>query len=787
VEGIQINMTFKNRHLKTSRFITLSLMAWFGRISSIHAETNGVDYALFKDPPAEYRGICWMGFNLSNLSEDGIVERVRSSAQSGSWGSFLLGPGGGPTTGLSEAYLRGSGREPSTQGVTYLSEEFFRLYRAAIEEGLKNGFPLSTLYDEWNYPSGIVGGQFYSRYPELAAKSIELAEKNVTGPAKAELAIPAGAYVGAVMMNRDTRERIDVSDRKTDKNVLKCRVPKGEWKIMAFYLNDAFRPASQKGGFVDYLDRGAVAKYIELNFDPYDAHLKEFFGTVIKRTMYDEPAMHLMDGRMWTFGFNREFTKKRGYSPMTLYPALWYDIGPETAAARNALFGFNAELFAENYIGQLAEWCGARGIKLGGHLDQEEARNPVAISGDLMKAFEHQHVPGHDDIYFPGRSLVSYKIVASAAYNYDRPECFAETYAAYRLMTPVIWMRAALDQFAMGINVQLGTRPRETGPEMDRLVGRMGYLLRGGRHVADVAVLYPIAALQAAYAFASPPTSSRRGSSPGFYYALEGGILPPEIDYMDLGEMLYRALRVDYTYLHPEVLVGRCSVEKQALVLNNKENREEFRVLILPGGETLSADAAKKVLEFYRGGGTIIATRKLPSRSAEFGRDKEVREMSAEVFGISNDNPMTAEISIVVDDFKSYFMNRNHSGGRGYFLPQPDIQILNSVLKEADPVRDVDIQETPMGPLKTGTNYEGALTYIHKVKENRDIYFFSNSTNNPIDAKVVLRGDKNLAIWNPHTGERQNAEVSKSETAGQPVTTVRLVLPPVRSTFFVQE
>ena len=55
----------------------------------------------------------------------------------------------------------------------------------------------------------------------------------------------------------------------------------------------------------------------------------------------------------------------------------------------------------------MAEWCAKHGINLGGHLDQEEARNPVAINGDLMKAFKYQQVPGHDDIYYPGRSNVS--------------------------------------------------------------------------------------------------------------------------------------------------------------------------------------------------------------------------------------------------------------------------------------------------------------------------------------------------------------------------------------------
>ena len=122
-------------------------------------------------------------------------------------------------------------------------------------------------------------------------------------------------------------------------------------------------------------------------------------------------------------------------------------------------------------------------------------------------------------------------------------------------------------------------------------------------------------------------------------YAREGGVVPPEIDYMDVGEMLYRALRVDYTYLHPEVLEGRCLIDKQKLVLNNKENREEYSVLIVPGGDTLSVAAAAKIKEFYDKGGVVISTSKLPTKSAEFGRDKEIQKMVADVFGLPVDDP----------------------------------------------------------------------------------------------------------------------------------------------------
>jgi len=728
----------------------------------------------FKNPPATFRGIRWMGFGGNNLSDSSIVRSLRNSANAKTWGTVMLGPGGGPTTGLSDEYLKASHRPVSTQGVAYLSEEYFHIYKTALDEAQKLHFPIETLYDEWNYPSGIVGGYFNSKYPKDCEKSIDLAEKNVTGPATGVVNMPAdGIYIGAVMMNMDTYQRVDVSSKKKG-NAVNVTVPKGNWKVMLFYLNSTFRPQSQKGGAVDYLDKDAVAKYIHLNFDPYYDHLKEYFGTSIKRTFYDEPSMHLVDGRMWTASFNAGFKKQYGYDPMTLYPAMWYNIGPTTAAARNALFGYHAQLYSDNYIGQVAAWDEAHGIKMAGHLDQEEARNPVAINGDMMKVFKHQQIPSHDDIYYTGRSNSSYKIITSAAYNYDRPECMAETYAAYRTINQTITMKTALDQFTMGVNIQLGGNNKT--PAIDDFVGRSCYLMRGGRHAADIGIIYPINSLQSAYSFSGPVEA--RGSS-GFYYSLEGGIVPPETDYMDLGELLFRAMRIDYTYVHPEVLVEKGLVQNHELVLNNKINREQYKVLMMPGGDTFSAEAAKKLLEFYRGGGTVIATSKLPTKSAEFNRDKEIRAMVYEVFGITDNNPMTAEVNIMADDFNSYFRNRNTTGGRGYFIPRLDHKMLGMVLKESLPAKDVDIQLPVNFPFKTLTDYDGSLTYTHKVKDGRDIYYFSNSTDKPIDTKVVFRGAKNLELWDPQTGETKKAEFTKADVGGQTVTTAKLVIPAV--------
>jgi hypothetical protein len=157
------------------------------------------------------------------------------------------------------------------------------------------------------------------------------------------------------------------------------------------------------------------------------------------------------------------------------------------------------------------------------------------------------------------------------------------------------------------------------------------------------------------------------------------------------------------------------------------------------------------------------------------------------VFGLPAYGPMTAAIRAFTDDFKTFFAHPNPAGGKAYFVPRPEPKMVDAVLKEALPVRDVDVRAPWLWPVPMNRDYAGALTYIHKVKSGRDIYFFANSTDATVDATVVLRGHKNLALWDPHTGLRKKADTAASEAASQPVTTTHLTLEPVKSVFYVQE
>jgi hypothetical protein len=752
-------------------------------------KSKHIDKQDFTNPPKEYRQHAWLTYDLSHATKESLIRQIQQWAEQDLTGGFYLGLGGGNTTGLSDEYLKGSKREPSNEGLIFLSDAYFDLYAKAIDAGLKYGNPPLVFYDEVGYPSGMAGGFLYSKYPQHAAKSLEKVEQDIVGPSSIGMQIPQGITVGAVRMNLETKELVDVSDHIDNSHHLQCEVPEGRWKVMGFYLDPkASLGQGRKSGYVDYLDNEAVQAYIDLCYQAHYDHLKKYFGTILKITHYDEPAMHISRGRAWTPRFNEKFEQEYGYNPMKYYPALWYDIGPNTGSIRNALWGFRTKLFIESYIKQHDDWCRAHNIMFSGHVDQEEIDNPVPVTGDLMLMFKYQQVPAIDDIWWWGRTNRAYKIISSSAYNWDKPFIMVETYAAYREnMSPEIVYKVAMDQAAMGANFQVGALPRDKTPESDRFIGRLCYMLQHGRHVADVAILYPIASMQAAYRFGQWNDDVHNSNYMAVSYAREGGIVPAETDYIELGELIFRGLRQDFTFLHPEVLQTRCIIKDKHLILDNEINCEQYSVLIIPGSRVLSIETVRKIKAFYEAGGTVIATKILAEKSAEKGKDQEVKQIIRQIFGLPDDGPMTAEFHRRLDEFMVHFINRNEAGGHAYFLPDYTPQMIKAIMEETVPVWDVAIQE-PVWPVKIGRLYDGSLTYIHKVKDNRNIYFFSNSSDKLVDTKVKVRGSLDLSIWNPMNGEISTAEeIHTKNDDGIELTEIQLKLEPTTALFFVED
>lgn len=651
----------------------------------------------------------------------------------------------------------------------FMSPEFLDQYKIAVEKAASIGMKL-CLYDEYWFPSGSAGGLLAGKYPQALSKRLDMLAVDVIGPKEVSQALPGGVFMGAVAMEMESKRRLNITSSVKD-GALAWNVPAGTWKVMIFTC-----VADGGAGLVDYLDPDAVKRFIELTYQAYYDKFPAHFGTTIDSAFYDEPAMyHVKGGRAWTAAFNDKFKAQYGRDPLVDYPALWFDIGPDTDSARNALFGFRSELYTRGFPKTVNDWCRDHKIQLTGHVDQEELVNPViGQAGDLIKAFKYQDIPAIDQVFAYGRASRAYKVVSSAAYNYDRPLVLTECYGGINRMPVANLYKEAMDQFAKGINVmvphavwydqdkiifQPDLSPSSPAfgqhlSEFNRYIGRLQRMLQGGRHVADIAVLYPIATLQAGSWF-----------GPGNPY--DGCVQIPDADYMTVGELLALRVRRDFTFLHPEVLDEKCAVSGAEIRLGNKVNAEQYKVFVLPASRVINLSTVRKIKQFYDNGGKVIATTRLPEVAAEPGGDGEVRTVIAAMFGTN-----------ALSHSGSPCVATNSSGGKAYLVPATGPAALKAALDDALPCGDVRFE--------SDLDVRGGnLSYIHKVVDGRDIYFFGNSSDTAVDTRVCLRGRLKLQVWNPHSGNIADCDsISVADKAGD-ATRIRLQLEPVRSLFIV--
>lgn len=211
------------------------------------------------------------------------------------------------------------------------------------------------------------------------------------------------------------------------------------------------------------------------------------------------------------------------------------------------------------------------------------------------------------------------------------------------------------------------------------------------------------------------------------------------------------------------------SVLKDQLHLNYKENFQDYKTIIIPGGKVISAETLRKIKQFYDAGGKVIATTLLPSLSAELGKDEEIVKLVAEVFGA--EAPKNPQVQA------------NNQGGKALFIPNPTTKILSEALAGFTPEADVRFEENP-----AITSKLGVFSYLHKIHNGKDIYFFANSGDNEIDTEVLLRGKLNIENWNLHTGSVSRlGKVSYIMENGQIFTRCKLNLKGVQSTFWISK
>ncbi len=684
-------------------------------------ETMLLETKEFIKPSMPWRPIPLWFWNNTRISEAELVRQLRQMIDIDGYGGCAILPFGG-------------GFRPS-----YLSDDYFKLYGTAIDEARSLGAHMS-IYDEYGFPSGSMGAingsgvtTFMNNHPDHTVKRLDKTEYRVSSGATFDRQITLnGKLMSLLAWNMNTKEIISLRDHyDADTGRLTWTAPKGTgWHIMVCQCVVDGDPN------VDYLSQEAVSLFVHDTHAAYYQHFADHFGETIISTFFDEPTMYRAQGRMWTNDFNEQFEARYGFSPETLYPALWYDIGEPTAYARNMLFGLHSTLYSEGFMKTICDWASEHGILTTGHQDQEEIANPTSVAGDLMLAGKHLNMPGIDKIGNGRATENFYKVVSSSANNWDKTYVMSETFGAMGNIPVEKLYQVAIEQYTKGINhliphaVWYDDRNVTFLPELswrnplynadlpsfNAFLSRLNYVLaREGRHVADVAVLYPIQTQYAGHKFDGPK---------GYY---EGGIDVEGTDYPQISHYLTDDLGIDFTYLHPEVLDDRCTAAGGRLNMNNPVNHEHFAVIILPGVKVISLSNLRKIEEAWQQGVRVVFTTQYPQQAADGNSaDEEVKN--------------TVERML------------NASENKAYFLPSPSSASLAEVMNACLPDRDVLFSD--------GTH---PFNYIHKAIDGRDVFLFGNIDATSASNTIRIRtSSTKFSLLNPHTGQTTEPDMRQT-------------------------
>ena len=363
--------------------------------------------------------------------------------------------------------------------------------------------------------------------------------------------------------------------------------------------------------------------YAKHFFGKFEDHFPGEAGKGLNFFFSDELGFGV-GGNLWTARFAEEFKKRKGYDILPELPALFMDIGPRTPKVRLDYSDVKVALTEEGFFQPVFDWHQQRGMTMG--CDHGGRGRDVVEFGDYFRTQRWNQGPGADQPNL-GKDLIKAKVASSIAHLYQRPRVWLEGfYGSGWGTTSAGVVDATFADFVMGYNLlsfhgmYYSTHggwwewapPDNTFrmPYWKHLRGfmdcvqRLSFLLSQGVHRCDVAILYPVAPMEAGM-------DGEEAVKTAF----------------STGEALY-AKSIDFDFMDFESLARAKVVGKELHV-----SGEVYRVLILPAMKAVRHSTLQKALEFHRAGGIVVAPGALPEASDRIGRDDpEVAAMVREIF-----------------------------------------------------------------------------------------------------------------------------------------------------------
>ena len=337
---------------------------------------------------------------------------------------------------------------------------------------------------------------------------------------------------------------IDLSQNLDDAGTLGWTAPQGDWLVRYFATKPLYAGThavynySAARRYLNLLDSAGVARFIEVTYKRYAQHFPEHTGKTLCASFTDEPSfiptympelpvqVTIEDEfdedfpryptHTWSEELFDEFQKRRGYD---LKPVLIYLFRDKSDKAKQVRCDFHqtlSELYDEAFFRQIADFCKQGGIAFSGHLLWEESLiHHAMLEGNYFSHLKQMDIPGIDILttnpsaIVNGRGFLTAKLISSIAHLHGKRHTMSETSGFGERMsgkeiTLNMMTGTANVLYVLGIDIitsyysDAELKPAEYRAYSD-YVARLGAMLDGGKHIAPVAVYYPIESLWAEY------------------------------------------------------------------------------------------------------------------------------------------------------------------------------------------------------------------------------------------------------------------------------------------------
>ncbi len=606
----------------------------------------------------------------------------------------------------------------------------------------------------------------------------------------------------------DNAKPVDLREYITD-GVLDWQVPyPNNWIISEFICVD-----DAGCSYANVLNYDSSMAFIETAFSMFADVFEGYIPDVLSSVVYSNICFPSRNRRDWAPDFNQVFEQMFGFDPSPYYPALFSSEIKNSEHLKALFFACRAQMLADGMVKALHDFALLHGMEFIGTLAEPKLSACSFVNGDALLCGKYSPSALLDKAYMYGNNSI--KLAAASSYNFGGEQVFCDIFRDYYKISKRIVYNELLNAYARGANRvaahlpvlsdeehrQVPFEKSPTAPdwqeELAVFTSRTQALLRGGTHISDIGLLYPIYAIHSSVNFYDSDIE-------GFEYPST----PDNLDYMTLINSITMYSGHDLTVIHPESLNERCRVENGHIYLDNGRRTEQLGVVVLPCSSIVSVKNMRMLLEFYRSGGKLIATGELPQKAFEYSPDKsydrEVCDICTEIFG---------KDAVNTSIMKDYCYNKNSAGGEAYFLyfsrtaadgtNMTTSRVLNQAICSFKVPYDLYLPDMPRFESTGALNMHyfefvrfgliesipagGALNHIHKRHGNTDVYYFSNTTERNYDNYVLLRGALSPEEWDPHAVTIKPLEFRYVRFRGEIYTRVELRLKHAASVFVISD